>query len=644
MKMDKISWEKELNTEQLTAVNHWGAPLLVLAGAGSGKTRVLTYRVAWLIQKKTVPAENILLLTFTNKAAGEMKERVHQLIGYHPGFAGTFHSFCARILRRYGTQVGLDPNFVIYDEDDRLQAIKMAMKELQMDTRTLKAPSVAAAISSAKNEMLTASEYLNFARGGFQEQVGRIWTIYQANLKKYQAVDFDDLLLLGVRLLQVQHSTTGPLSTQYQQVLVDEYQDTNKAQYQLTRLLVSDRPGLTVVGDFSQSIYSWRGADFRNLFNLERDYPNLVTVKLQQNYRSTQNILDAAYGVIGHNTTHPILHLESTLAQGEPVQLYQAFDEKDEARFVTGQLVVSNHLGKSAILYRTNAQSRAIEEDLIRQGIPYTLIGGTKFYERREIKDLLAFLRVISNPADEVSWQRIDKVGKRRRAIFEQWLRTTQETQPNFKSWSTEELLHQVLTATDYLSLYDEHDENDLMRLENIKELGTVAREFTSLEGFLENVALVQSEMTHNLDYKKEAVTLMTIHAAKGLEFDFIYLIGLEEGLFPHSRALMDREQMEEERRLCYVALTRAKKRLFLVYAQNRLYFGQRGAGTPSRFIMEIPSHLLQMQAQKRVTDRPSSHHFDSPDLPIVNKNSKPVSDWELAKATMDDFADIDSW
>lgn len=628
-----IDWKNELNPEQLEAVSYDDGPLLVLAGAGSGKTRVLTYRVAYLMQEKGASGEEILLLTFTNKAAGEMKERVRKLVGSEPGFAGTFHSFCARILRRWGKAIGIDPDFVIYDEDDRLAAVKMAMKEVGADTRQFKPKSIGATISSAKNELLTAEGFAAFARGPFQETVVKVWRVYERNLRNFHALDFDDLLIFGVRLLE---SETGKrIAEGFKYVLVDEYQDTNKAQYKMTKLLVgeSEKANLTVVGDFSQAIYSWRGADFRNLMNLEADFPKMKTIKLEMNYRSTQVILDAAYGVIRKNTQHPILELKTENGSGDKIELYEARDEKEEARRIVERVQAVGEPGRFAVLYRTNAQSRALEESLIRSGIAYVLVGGTKFYERKEIKDVLAYLRVIANPADEVSWERIDKIGKRRRAGFEAWVGEMRE-KGKLEKMDTESLLKGALNATEYLSMYDERDENDLMRLENIKELSSVAQEFTDLTAFLENVALVQSEAQVNMDTSGGRVTLMTMHAAKGLEFEEVFVIGLEEGLFPHSRSMMDNYSMEEERRLCYVALTRAKKKLNLSYAQRRMIFGHTESSVPSRFLNEIPEDLL-----KRIGKFEMGRKEE-----VVEGGRKIVPDWEVDAAVADDFAEIDEW
>lgn len=631
-----VNWEKELNQEQLEAVQHDDGPLLVLAGAGSGKTRVLTYRVAWLIENKGIRAEKMLLLTFTNKAAGEMRERVERLVGKQIGFAGTFHSFCASILRRYGNAIGLANNFVIYDETDRKDLFKMIFKELNIDEKIIKLPAVAAMISNAKNEMLGWSEYGGMARGQMQKQVALVWSVYQRKLAEYGAVDFDDMLILGVRLLE-DESVRNALCEEYEYVLVDEYQDTNKAQYLLTKLLVNGRSNLTVVGDFSQSIYSWRGADFRNLNYLDKDFGGLKTVKLEQNYRSTQNILDAAYGVIGKNVGHPILELKAIQVAGERIKTFEANDEREEAGFVIEKIRGFDY-NRFAVLYRTNAQSRSLEEAFIKAGVPYVLVGGVKFYERKEVKDVLAYLRVIANNKDMVSWRRIEKNGKRRRQIFEGWLASA-----NLEGKSTEQIMAVVLENSGYLEKFDRNDEADLTRLENIQELMSVAKEFPELSGFLENVALVQSEAQSKLDLDAGKVTLMTMHAAKGLEFDEVFVVGLEEGLFPHSRTLMDRDQLEEERRLMYVAMTRAKERLFLSYARKRLFFGQRNSSSPSRFLSEIPERLVERE--NRATPAFSRRSYGD-DYSSDNWESKPkaVSTETVQRLVSDDFDEIDSW
>lgn len=624
-----INWKKELNDEQYSAVTSFGKPLLVLAGAGSGKTRVLTYRVAYMVEEQKIKAESILLLTFTNKAAGEMKERVIKLVGRSPGFAGTFHSFAAKLLRQYGTALGWNRGFVIYDETDKLTTIKSIMKKMDIDTKLFKPQAVGGAISAAKNEMLNAGDYLVLAKGPFQQKTAEIWQEYQNKLTTSQAMDFDDLLTESVKLLSIDE-VRQKINETYQEILVDEYQDTNKAQYLMTKLLVNGRDGLTVVGDFSQSIYSFRGADFRNISYLERDFSDLITIKLEQNYRSTQTILDAAYGVIGQNTGHPILHLKATNKVGEAVELYEARDEKEEALFIVNKVLAAE--GKIAVLYRTNAQSRAVEEALIRAGIAYVLVGGTRFYERKEVKDVLGYLRVVANPLDSASWERIEKNGIRRMNVFKTWLTELDKS----VKLTTSEYLNQVLKASAYLERYNAEDEEDLSRIENVKELLNVATEFEDLTDFLENVTLVQSESQSALK-ENAKVTLMTIHAAKGLEYDEVVVIGMEENLFPHSRALMDKEQMEEERRLCYVALTRAREKLSLSYARQRLVFGTRNSAIPSRFLSEIPKHLIQ-------TNQKTSP-YSSPRLgEEISQKPVVIDQARVTRLVADDFDEIDSW
>jgi len=635
-----IDWKNELNEQQLRAVCYDKGPLLVLAGAGSGKTRVLTYRVAWLIDQGKVRAEEIILLTFTNKAAGEMKQRVEQLVGKRIGFAGTFHAFCAQLLRKYGERVGLGRNYVIYDETDKKELVKAIVKELGFDERELKPAMVMAMIGNAKNEMLGVGDYAEMARGFSQKQVAQVWEKYEMRMRESNAVDFDDLLRLGVRLLEIDE-VGERMRAEYSQILIDEYQDTNRAQYRLTTLLDGKRGNLTVVGDFSQSIYSWRGADYRNLNLLKQEYANLETVKLEENYRSTQRILDAAYGVIGNNTGHPILELKAIGKLGDKVMTYEAKNEREEANFVIEKM--NDEYGKYAVLYRTNAQSRSLEEAMIRAGVPYVLVGGVKFYERKEIKDVLAYLRVIANEVDMLSWQRIEKLGKRRADKFRGWL----ETVRGGGELSTEELLMGVFENSVYIEKFDRNNEADLARLENIQELMSVAKEFSDLDSFLENVALVQSEAQSSLDLDKGVVTLMTVHAAKGLEFSEVFVVGLEEGLFPHSRSIIDKEQLEEERRLMYVAMTRAKEKLYLSYARQRLFFGQRNNGSPSRFLSEIPESLVETVRNRTPAYVDRRRKRESNGWRVVSEwetAPKPVNGRVVEELVSDDFDEIDSW
>ena len=549
----------DLNPAQQEAVRFGEGPLLILAGAGSGKTRVLTHRVAYLISQGVAP-EEIILLTFTNKASEEMLRRI---TGTKPT-GGTFHSFCARLLRRN------NPDFVIFDEADQLDTIKQAMIAVGMDPRAVKPASVLHTISQAKNELIGPQEYADYARGDFQKMVVRV---YQQLLKKYKALDFDDLLIEAVKLLREQPEK------RWRYVLVDEYQDTNKAQYEITKLLAKKYQNLTAVGDFSQSIYSWRGADYRNLLLLKQDFPGLKTINLEQNYRSTQIILDAANKVISKNKNHPILKLWTAKGGGEKIELYEADSETDEAKYVISQM--KNNYSDYAVLYRTNAQSRVFEEAFLHAGVPYVLVGGTRFYERKEIKDVVCYLRLVMNPEDDVARKRAEKIGKGRLAKLEA------------TGNKTIEILDSVLKSTGYIELFNPDDEEDLARLENIKELRSVAMEFPKLPEFLENIALTEREANRRRS-SGSAVTLMTLHAAKGLEFKNVFMVGMEEGLFPHSRALMEPEQMEEERRLAYVGMTRAMDKLYLTYARRRLYFGSRSNNPVSRFVTDVPESLME--------------------------------------------------
>ena len=601
----------ELNPQQQQAVTFGQGPVLVLAGAGSGKTRALTHRAAWLIQENKATPDQIVLLTFTNKAAQEMLDRVQHLAGTAAAFGGTFHSFCARILRKQGYLVGLEPGYIIYDTEDQEMLIKVALDQSRIDPKKYKPRSVLAAISGAKNELLSPADYLNSATNQWQETVGKLYVQYQQLLLQAGAVDFDDLLFTTVNLFRHHPQVLEQYQQQFKYLLVDEYQDTNKAQYTLVRQLANHWRNLMAVGDFSQSIYSWRGADFRNLQNLPRDFPDLQIINLEQNYRSTQAILDGAYQIIQKNTQHPILKLWTTNPEGQKITIYSARSELDEAAFVVqtiAQLTLSEAAYSDfAVLYRTNAQSRVLEEALLHAGIPYTLVGGIRFYQRKEIKDVLSYLRLIANPRDSVSKERIIKLGKARWLVFQQWLGEhtsfgkvenssldEESTASHLSSSTTIEILDKVLNFTHYLDRYDPEDAEDLARLENIKELRSVAERFPDLNTFLENVALVEKEtIEENQDVRASKVTLMTLHAAKGLEFPQVFMVGMEEGLFPHSRALMNIAEMEEERRLCYVGMTRAMQKLYLTYAHRRLYFGRSASYAVSRFVADLPQRLI---------------------------------------------------
>ncbi len=479
----------------------------------------------------------------------------------------------------------------------------MVLKELDLSTTQFKPSSVSATISQAKNELITALEYPQYAQGHWQETVARIYLKYQQFLKEYQALDFDDLLLETVRLFKNEKEILEKYQNKYHWILIDEYQDTNHAQYTLTKLLTKKWRNLNAVGDASQAIYGWRGANYRNLLNLKDDFSNLKIINLERNYRSTETILEAANNVIKQNTSHPILNLWTDKKGGQKISLFQAKNENEEAGFIVETIknYILTNKGLPAngfvVLYRTNAQSRIIEESFLHHGIPYSLVGGVRFYERKEIKDCLAYLRLVANPKDKVSFKRAEKLGKRRLKSFFEFFDKEQKTK---KKLITIQWLDGILESTKYLEKFDENDPQELGRIENVKELRSVAEEFKNLNQFLENVALIQEEyMPKGKDDLKDAnsekITLMTVHSAKGTEFSIVFMIGMEEGLFPHSRSINEKDKIEEERRLCYVAMTRAKDKLYISYSQKRFYFGESSANQVSRFINDIPPHLLDV-------------------------------------------------
>ena len=651
-----------LNPQQRIAVENTEGPLLVLAGAGSGKTRVLTYRVAHLMEKG-VPAWKILAITFTNKAAKEMAERVQALTGEagSEAWISTFHACCARILRRDIEKLGYKRQFAIYDEDDRMSVIKAVLKELNLGDKEYPPKAVKAAISDAKNRMLSPDEWLRDAGDDFRNRkYYEAYRLYERTLRGNNALDFDDLLVKTLELLAEQPPVLEYYQNRFDYILVDEYQDTNRAQYELVRLLTGKKRNLCVVGDDDQSIYGWRGADIRNILDFEKDFPDAKVVKLEQNYRSTGNILDAANQVIAHNQGRKEKALWTQAGEGEKIALYHALDERDEAAFIaamTRKLIAHGaRAGDVAVLYRTNAQSRVLEEAFVRGGIPYHVYGGQKFYERREVKDLIAYMRALVNPDDDVSLRRI--INEPKRGIGE----TTVEALQSYASSAEMSLMSAVLdvenaplaarpkkligefaelmidltealyekTASEFLEFMIDKtgyvraleavksDEN-AARIENIRELQGAVTEFERLnpEGgladFLENVALVAD--TDSLNEGGGSVTLMTLHSAKGLEFDNVFLPGMEENIFPLARASYDDELMEEERRLAYVGITRAKKRLFLSHARSRALYNSRSANELSRFVSEIPARLLTDGTQRgdarRVPPPSASHGFD---------------------------------
>ncbi len=610
----------QLNDQQIAAIKHPKGPALVVAGPGSGKTRVLTHRVAYLIEEFSVEQDRILTVTFTNKAAAEIKERVsHLLQGGNkiPSWSGTFHSIGSRILRRDGKNIGISQDFVIYDTSDQEAVVKGIIRDYGIDIKKIKPKAVLNAISGAKTELMSPQNYSETVAGYFPRTVAKVYFEYQTRLRKNNALDFDDLLVEVVRLYQENPQILAKYQQFFKHVLVDEYQDTNKAQYVMAKMLSDSHKNLYVVGDMSQAIYSFRGADYRNILNFQRDYADATIYNLEKNYRSTQNILDAAKGVIKNNFSHISLDLWTENGPGEKLTMHTALNERDEAEYVISKireaLVVGRNYKDIAILYRTNAQSRTFEEALIKNSVPYKIIGGFRFYARKEVKDAVSFLRVLYNPLDSVSWERIVNVPPRgvgKKALEE--LKTSgwdvakieRKTKLAWSQWislvselSTLELLDLVLEKTGYLAWINDGSEEAKDRSENLMELRSVAGLFSDLGEFLENVSLIESANKPNA-FDLDAVTLMTIHASKGLEFPVVFLVGMEEGLFPHSQSMFEASELEEERRLCYVALTRAKKQVYMTNTKCRLLFGNMQANMVSRFVGEIATDLVEFSGE----------------------------------------------
>ena len=599
-----------LNPAQREAVTHQGSPLLILAGAGSGKTRVLTHRAAYFIEKKIAKPNQILLLTFTNKAADEMKQRMEKLIGLRESddriFSGTFHSFCCKVLRADGSHVGVPNNFVIYDTDDQEALVKTSLYELNLTPKEFKPSSVLYFIEAAKNTFQSPKDMLSQAHGFWQEYASKIYQVYQKKMTEFQALDFNDLLFKTVELFIEHPKILEKYQDKYRFILVDEYQDTNQIQYLLTKLLAKKYQQITAVGDASQSIYGWRGADFKNLMNLVNDFKDTKIINLEENYRSTQIILDAANSVISKNNSHPVLKLFTQKKSTDKIKLFEAQSEIAESEFIAQKIkfIFDNQkipYRQIAVLYRMNAQSRVIEEAFLKYGIPYVLIGGTRFYERAEVKDILAMLRFSVNRVDKISKDRLNKIfGKRRMATFLDHIKNI-----DIKDLNSSQILESIVTGSGYLDRFDPKDEDDQKRIENIKELKSVATNFPKISDFLENISLVQQEYSLQEKNKKkenrDGVRLMTLHGAKGLEFEVVFLVGFEEGILPHSRCLVDESEVEEERRLCYVGITRAKDYLYLTYASQRLYFGKSSLNEPSRFLADIPNDLIELEENTEI-------------------------------------------
>ena len=645
---------KGLNEKQKQAVLQTEGPVLILAGAGSGKTKTLTHRIAHLLQSDISPY-NILAVTFTNKAAKEMRLRVAQLLAQNADnrsfmpYMGTFHSICVRLLRQDGDSVGIPSNFVIFDESDRRSAIKEAMKQLYIDEKQFKPQAISGLISSAKNELVTPDQFAATATLPAQKAAAKVFPLYQRSLKQAGALDFDDLIGKAVAMLQQSAELQKKWSQQFRYIMVDEYQDTNNAQYTLIKLLLNEQQNLCVVGDDWQSIYSWRGADFRNILNFEKDFNNAVIIKLEENYRSTKNILDAAHMIITKNQQRSEKELWTKAGAGNPVQIVQVQSEAHEGESVVSKIKSNvdmrvRQFSDYAVLYRTNAQSRSLEEVFLRYGVPYRIVGGMRFYDRKEIKDILAYIRVIYQPEDRTSFLRIVNAPTRgigakslekffqwqasQRFTLEQALRQIQlctdisgkafksfiqlsntindlraqapQTEPLESSTfiepldtskialSVSDFVEAVIRRTQYQEFLDDGTAQAAERIENVKELMSVAKEYdqVGLDSFLEEVALLSGLDT--IDESSDAVTLMTLHAAKGLEFPVVFMVGLEESIFPHSRALFDAAEMEEERRLCYVGMTRAREELFLYHANSRMLYGNSQHNPASRFLSDI--------------------------------------------------------
>lgn len=650
----------QLNMPQREAVECTEGPLLILAGAGSGKTRVLTTRIAYLIYEKRVAPWNILAITFTNKAAQEMRERIVALVGQEGEkvWASTFHSTCVRILRNEINYIGYDTNFVIYDDADQQTLIKMILKEMNLDEKKYPPRGVAARISNHKNELRTPNQAFFAAQGDILEEThARIYQLYQERLKQNNALDFDDLIMLTVKLFDDNPDVLERYQERFRYILVDEYQDTNMAQYTLVRKLASRYENLCVVGDDDQSIYQWRGADIRNILSFEEDYPNARVVKLEENYRSTQSILDAAYSVVRHNSGRKDKRLWTEKPEGNLLASYTGYTEREEAWFIAQQIRAGVQDGRKlsdfAILCRATAQFRVLEETMIKEGIPYHIFGGLKFYGRMEIKDIMAYLRIIANPADTISaeralstpkrgvgatsWMKLVQfaqeegipisdamlraeesgMGKKYALILAQFGRLLETFRLLSQSMSVTELTQTILEESGYLQMLQvEKTVEAESRIENLNEFLSITTAFDSredtdnltLSAFLAEVALFTD--LDQMDAQEDSVTIMTMHGAKGLEFPVVFITGMEEGVFPHARAVhaLEESEMEEERRLCYVALTRAKEQVYLTRAGERMLYGRSNYNPASRFLREIPAQLVldmnQELSRQRAAER----------------------------------------
>ena len=674
-----MDYLKDLNPPQREAVLHGDGPLLILAGAGSGKTRVITYRIAHLIRERDVRPGNILAVTFTNKAATEMRERLERLlnISLRGLWISTFHAACVRILRQHVERIGYKRQFVIYDETDRSSLIKTCMQDLRIDDKHYQPRAIIGRISALKNNLTDPEQFSRTSSGfGFDEAVSRTYELYAQRLRESGGVDFDDLLMLTVRLLEQHPDVLDHYQQLFQHILIDEYQDTNRAQYRLVRLLTAKHKSLCVVGDDDQSIYKFRGADITNILNFEKDFADTTIIKLEQNYRSTENILGAASAVVKRNLGRKDKTLWTSRQGGEQVLCYTAVDEKDEARYICRSIDTFVEDGRAlreiAILYRTNAQSRALEDALRNRSVPYRIFGGLRFYDRKEIKDIIAYLRVLHNPADSVGLRRIINVPARgigdttidrlEKAAQQKGVSLYESAQDpaaaeiakgasgklrEFTSFmerlrtdmavlSLTDLARRVIDDSGYIKALEEEKTIEArIRIENLTEFLTATEDFqeqnrdAGLEAFLDQVTLITDmEQQSAGDVKggtnTNSVTLMTLHNAKGLEFPVVFMAGMEEGLFPHSRSAESEEELEEERRLCYVGMTRAKERLILTHATERRLYGYPQANLISRFVEEIPAELVEREGAAVVPAGTGKRYVQWDDAaapdPVVNR------------------------
>ncbi|UWF57600.1 DNA helicase PcrA [Staphylococcus hyicus] len=674
---------KHMNTEQSEAVRTTEGPLLIMAGAGSGKTRVLTHRIAYLLDEKGVSPYNILAITFTNKAAKEMKERVQKLVGEEAEviWMSTFHSMCVRILRRDADRIGIERNFTIIDPTDQKSVIKDVLKRENIDPKRYEPRMFISAISNLKNELKTPQDALESANDFYTQMVAKVYEGYQKQLIRNQALDFDDLIMTTIKLFERVPDVLDYYQNKFQYIHVDEYQDTNKAQYTLVNLMAQKFKNLCVVGDSDQSIYGWRGADIQNILSFEEDYPNARTIFLEQNYRSTKTILNAANEVIRNNTERKPKGLWTANANGEKIKYYEAFSERDESEYVVREIFKQQKKGRKlkdiAVLYRTNAQSRVLEETFLKSNVPYVMVGGQKFYDRKEIKDVLSYLRLIANSADDISLRRVINIPKRgigpssvdkiatyatsnSISMFEalaevdfiglskkvtqaasEFYQLINHLMQEQEFLEISEIVEEVLIKSGYRDMLEREQTLEARsRLENIDEFMSVPKDYEkntpleeqSLINFLTDLSLVADVDEANLE---DGVTLMTMHSAKGLEYPVVFIIGMEESIFPHLRAIKsdDDHEMEEERRISYVAITRAEEELYLTHASSRTLFGRSQSNPRSRFLNEIPDDLLALPERKQTTQtgqKRTAPKRGYSQRTVVNKAKPATSEWNV--------------